>query len=192
MMQLDKITVVICCLVLLVGVSLVSVGANESNDLRQYGELEGRISDQDLVVDDLTVNAEEDSVVVAKDEPVVITATVTNQGDEPVDVPLIVEGAEDEEGHKGYVLEDLEPGESEDIEWTRDEHGTWSEGEYTIRVGDETVDVTVGESDDETVEEGVDWGEIRIIVGLVIAAFIGGIAVGVLWMKQGLDMRSKR
>ncbi len=39
------------------------------------------------------------------------------------------------------------------------------------------------ETEPDTVE--VDWEEIRIIVGLVIAAFIIGIGVGVLWTKKG-------
>ncbi len=184
MMQLDKITVVICCLVLLTGLSLLSVEVDVSKESGKHHELVERTSDQDLVVEDLTVNAEEDSVVVATDGPVVITATVTNQGEEPVDVPLIVEGAEDEVGHKGYVLQDLEPGDSEDIEWVRDEHRTWSEGEYTIMVGDESVEVTVGEPDDESIDDEVDWDQMRIIVGSVIAAFVTGTVVGVLWSKR--------
>ena len=140
------------------------------------------LEELDLVVEDLTVNGQSDEITVGVDDPVEITATVTNQGEETVDVPLIVVGAEDDVGHKGYILEDLEPDQSELIEWGKEQHNTWAEGEYTIQIGEETVEVTVGEPVED---EEVDWEEIRIIVGLVIAAFIIGIGVGVLWTKKG-------
>ncbi len=140
--------------------------------------------DVDIVVEDLMVNGEPDEVEIGLDEEVVITATVRNEGDSTETVDLIVEGAQDEEGHFGHTLE-LDPGDSEEIEWVMDQHATWDEGFYTIRLGDESVEVTVGEPTDEPIDDEVDWDEIRIVVGLIIAALVVGIGIGVLWSKKG-------
>ncbi len=147
----------------------VSVSVEEDPDL------------PDIIVEDLTVNGEPDEVQIDLDEEVEITATVTNEGDAAATVDLIVEGADDEEGHFGHTLE-LGPGDSDDIEWIMEEHDTWDEGDYTIRLGEESVEVTVGE---DLVDDEVDWDEMRIIIGLIIAAFVIGIGVGVIWSKKG-------
>ena len=129
---------------------------------------EQRLLDEHLVVEDLEVNGEDEHLVVHEGDSVTVTATITNEGDEPIDVPLIIEwddGVDDP--HKGTMYEDLEPGETDDIEWTREEHGTWWPDEYTVIVGTESVTVAVVEELDITVEDLEVNGESEdVFVGL--------------------------
>jgi len=174
-----KICTVLLGSILLVCASLALTGADNEGSLYQA------MLEENVLVEDLAVNGESDEVTVGMDQSVTVTATVTNNGDETVDVPLVIAWDDQvDEGHKGYVLEGLEPGDTEEIEWTREQHATWMPNEYTVSVGEESVSVTVGDPVDE--ENGLTLGsaEIRIIGGLIITAFILGIAVGALWMKK--------
>jgi len=141
-MHWKKVGVVSVGIILLIA-AFVVVGNTVDNE----NTPEKRLFDEDLVVEDLAVNDEDEQLVVHENETVTVTATVTNEGDDTIDVPLVVEWYEDEElvtedPHKDTLYEDLEPGQTEDVNWTRDHFGWWPDN-YRVRVGDETVNVIV-------------------------------------------------
>ena len=141
-MHWEKLGVAIVGIILLIA-AFVVVGNTVDNE----NTLENRLFDEDLVVEDLEVNDEDEQLILHENETVTVTATVMNEGDDIIDVPLVVEWYEDDElviedPHKGTLYEDLDPGQTEDVNWTRDHFGWWPDN-YRVRVGDETVNVIV-------------------------------------------------
>ena len=139
----------------LIGIVLmVSAFAVVANTVDDESTPEQRLFDEDLVVEDLEVNGEDEQLVVHENESVTVTTTVTNEGDDEIDVPLVIEWDDEvDDPHKGTMYEDLEPGETEEIEWTREEHGTWWPDNFIVRVGEETVNVIVVEDLNIAVED---------------------------------------
>ena len=151
-MRWKKAGVVLVGIVLLIA-AFVVVG----NTIDDEKTPEQSLFDEDLVVEDLEVNGEDEQLVIHENETVTVTATLTNEGDDTIDVPLVVEWYEDEElvtddPHRDTLYEDLEPDETEDVSWTRDHFGWWPDN-YMVRVGEETVNVIVVEDLNITVED---------------------------------------
>lgn len=112
------------------------------------GDWEGSIvddpeDDEDIVVNEFTVNGEDDEVTIGLDDDLDIYAEVENEGDADGEIALEVNG----QTHKGYVY-DVEAGEEKVIEETH-EHATWEAGEFTASMGDKEVTVIVEDDDPE-------------------------------------------
>jgi len=185
-MELNKLAVLIIG-ILLISVAFLAVGnrtavssgQNRIETLGNDGVIVTLVEDvqiEDVEVEEFTVNGETEEVGIGLDEEVEIHAEVSNNGDADVNMVVVVEedGEEIETGNHLFE-ETVEAGDTVEINEEHDHFG-WYEGEFTVRL--------VVEDDEVEEDEEVDWDEIRIVVGLVIAAFIVGIGVGVLWKKK--------
>jgi len=107
-------------------------------DIVRWEQEEGIYDPEDIVVHELKVNGESEELTIEKDEDIVITAELENQGDETETIALKVGG----DPHYGYEWE-LEPGEEKSVETDPYGHGTWWTDEFTVSLGEEEVTVIV-------------------------------------------------
>lgn len=97
----------------------------------------------DVTVTDLMVNGENGTVMLTTDDPSVITATITNESEQEVELTLTVKMDGDLFDNRHDWTYTVAPGETKEVEEVRDDHRTWYPGEFTVELGDEVVSVIV-------------------------------------------------
>lgn len=96
-----------------------------------------------VTVEDLMVNKQIEDVVLSKDEPTVITATITNESDNITEIILSVKMDGRLFDHRHDWTYTLEPGETKEIEEVRETHHSWYQGNFTVEIGDQMINVAV-------------------------------------------------
>ncbi len=96
-----------------------------------------------VTIEEFKLNGLDGTVRLTTDDPSVITATLRNETEEEQEIELKVvqDGRSFDERH-GFTYT-VAPGETKEIEEVREEHKTWYVGEFTVMLGDQTIEVIV-------------------------------------------------
>ncbi len=146
-MTYKKLPVLVLCIVLLsAGMSFAVNAGTPGNSL-----------EDDIVVEEFSVNGEEEKALIELQEETEIYAEVTNNMDEEIEMVVTIEDEDGEvpPGPHSYE-ETVGPGETGYIDEEYEEHDGWYPGEFVVRLHvedhvDEIIDVTVYDEVDITV-----------------------------------------
>ena len=133
------VLVIVAFILFFVSISLfLSISKDETDEDETVPEEVASIT-----IENLTVNGQTEDIVLSKDDASVITATLKNETDEVMEITLSVRmDGELFDGRHDWTYT-LEPGETKEIEETREVHHTWYDGEFTVEIGDQMIKVTV-------------------------------------------------
>lgn len=135
------LSTVVIVLLILVLITIFNNNSEETNDTPIDTTSKEEVSK--ITIENFKLNGEEGTVRLTTEDPSVVTATLKNETEEEqeIDFRVVQNGRPFDERHG--ITYTLAPGETKDIEETREEHHTWYVGEFTVELGDQTIEVTV-------------------------------------------------
>jgi hypothetical protein len=96
-----------------------------------------------ITIKDFKLNGLDGNVKLTTEDPSVITATLINETEEEQEIELkVVQDGQSFDERHGFTYT-IAPGETKEIEEVREEHKTWYVGEFTVMLGDQTIEVIV-------------------------------------------------